>query len=149
MEIPPLSGYFSLEVQSALESYCESWARKCGQRSTIFSRGTTGEDIDLDGFGLRFVERFRNAANAAHAQGKSVDPKHIEGLILVLRNDVMHRETYVSRAAMVELMACLERWPFVQLKNHSTESETSSQSVAENVPYILTCKASAWLPLEE
>ena len=148
---------FTVDLQSALDAYQDQWIQKsaANDRKMSFLEhcpvGFSKENVDLDGFGLRYVEQFRQAATIAMARGEHLENKYIEGLALVVRNDKLHRARHVSHAAIGELHASLDHWPFAEVQPCGEADRKYGCEVSDSDQFlcIITTRSAAWIPLEE
>lgn len=106
--------------------------------------GAARDDIDLDFRGMQFISVFKNAMQLAAAQGVSMPPQFLEALVLIMRNDVIHQNTHVSRAAHASLMAYFKIRPYVKLGHYSSAAGNSNQT-----PFVSTSAPNVWLPVEK
>lgn len=140
--MPELSVEHTSELEQAVDAYCLSWAEKCGQKSN-YHDGINREDVDLDSRGLHLVRAFVDAAQLASSRDQTVsNGKFLDKLVLVMRNDVVHQSSHVSRAAHAALMSYLSAFPYAQVKRYPTEGSAPGQ------PYLLINPAVVWIPLE-
>jgi hypothetical protein len=137
------------DMEAAFDNYCHSWGEKCRKESNMTRGGAAREDIDLDFRGMQFISTFNNAMHLAAAQGVSLPPQFLEALVLILRNDVVHQNTHVSRAAHAALMAYFKIRPYVKLGTYSAAGAGASASKQQPVPFVSTSGISAWLPMEK
>lgn len=107
--------------------------------------GAAREDIDLDFRGMQFIVAFNNAMQLAAAQGVSMPPQFLEALVLIMRNDVVHQNTHVSRAAHASLMAYFKIRPYVKLGHYTSAAGDSQQQT----PFVSTSGPNVWLPMEK
>lgn len=106
--------------------------------------GAAREDIDLDFRGMQFISTFNNATQLAAAQGVSMPPQFLEALVLIIRNDVVHQNTHVSRAAHASLMAYFKIRPYAKLGHYTSAAGNSKQT-----PFVSTSGTNVWLPMEK
>lgn len=122
------------DLEKCMENYLESWGEKCKTNST--NRTLMKEQVDLDRHGIKFVNSVRHFSEHAYSIGMEVPKELLEQLVLVMRNDVVHQYSHVSRAAYECLMELLEKRPYAVV-----EHEDNNEICFVNV----RCDA-AWLP---
>ena len=70
------------------------------------------KEADLvDDFGMKFVSAFLESAEEAAARGKTLHPDYLSYLVFIIRNDVVHHHSQVSRRAYQCLVTYLARYP--------------------------------------
>ncbi len=146
--LPLLSQVQAQDMESALDNYCHSWGEKCHKESNLTRGGAAREDIDLDFRGMIFISAFNNAMALAAAQGVSMPPQFVEALVLIMRNDVIHQNTHVSRAAHATLMAYFKIRPYVKLGHYSTAGPRGSTK-KKQTPFVSSSGQNVWLPMEK
>jgi hypothetical protein len=134
-----------LELDKYSKDYIESWAAKCC-RSSFQSELKVRESDLLDEFGMKFVGAFLDSAEEAAARGKMLHPDYLSYLVLIVRNDVVHHNSHVSRRAYQCLLQYLNRYPYAAFVDSSNEFESESPSICESVGLVVVCPEAAWLP---
>jgi hypothetical protein len=142
-ELPSLPHSLTNDLEAAVDAYCQSWGDKCAQTSNLTRAAAANKDeVDLDGRGLHLVAQFRHAVGLAKARAESIPPKYLEALVLVIRSDVVHQKSQVSRVAAGALTAYLRDRPFASVRKLDEGENVSPLCV-------VISPGSAWLPLEE
>ena len=135
-----LSAAQTADLDSSFERYCQSWGEKCAKESNRTRGGAARDDVDLDARGMHVITTFQRAAEVAAAQGVAVPSLYVEALVLIVRNDIVHQTSHVSKSAHAALMAYVHSRPYAKLAHYSG---------AAGDPYVITTPANVWLPLEE
>ena len=90
------------------------------------------KEADLaDDFGMKFVSAFMESAEEAAARGKTLHPDFLSYLVFIVRNDVVHHHSQVSRRAYQCLMTYLARYPYAVVAPAGT-SDGGDDSVEEH-----------------
>lgn len=129
------------QLEQAVESYCLSWGQKCKQDSNYNIGGAARDDVDLDGRGMLVVRAFTDALELATARSEMLEPRFLESLVLVLRNDAVHQHSHVSRAAYMALMSYFAAHPGAKAKEYPADGEAVGQ------PYVVLNTQAVWTPL--
>jgi hypothetical protein len=132
------------ELTRASDIYCQQWGEKCEPQARTPRAGTVREDVDLDAAGMKVIEAFRHCMQQGVASGEMLDPRFLETLVLILRNDAIHTHTRVSRAAFSTLCAYLEAFPYARLV---MGPEGTGEGGGK--PVVVLNPLSAWTPLSE
>ena len=138
-DVETLNNSHLQEIESAFENYCQSWGEKCQTSSNKLRGGVSRKDINLDKRGMELVKSFQSLAQTASIQGATVPHIYLEALCLVMRNDVVHESSFVSRAAHTALLSYLDSHPYTTLSHYSGESR---------LPCVVSTPAYIWTPLE-
>lgn len=126
----------NLELDKYSKDYLEAWGTKCSRES--YESGTRVRDtVDLDGHGQKFVAAFLESAEECAARGKLLPHDYLGYLILIVRNDIVHQYSHVSRSAYQCLLKYLCSHPY------SAVSRDPTAAYGE----VVVCPDSAWLPL--
>ena len=124
----------NLELDKYSKDYVEAWAAKCS-RSSYQSGIRVRDTIDLDGHGVKFVSAFRESAEECAAKGKLLPREYLGYLVLIMRNDIVHQYSHVSRAAYQCLLQYLAAYPYAAVGQDGTGHGQ-----------VVVCPESAWLP---
>ena len=126
----------NLELDKYSKDYLESWGSKCSRES--HEPGTRVRDtVDLDGNGQKFVAAFLESAEECAAKGKFLPHEYLGYLVLIMRNDVVHQYSHVSRSAYQCLLKYLSLHPYAAV------SKDHDGGYGE----VVVCPEAAWLPL--
>ena len=128
-----------LELSKYSRDYVESWAAKCC-RSSYQSELKVKESDLLDEIGMKFVGAFMEGAEDAAAKGKMLHPDFLSYLVLIVRNDVVHHHSHVSRRAYQCLLKYLDRYPYAAVLAGSEDHE-------DQYGQVIVCPEAAWLPI--
>lgn len=126
----------NLELDKYSKDYLEAWGSKCSRDS--YEPGTRVRDtVDLDGHGQKFVASFMESAEECAAKGKFLPHDYLGYLILIMRNDIVHQYSHVSRSAYQCLLKYLNCHPYAAVAKDSKG----------NYGEVVVCPEAAWLPL--
>lgn len=125
----------NLELDKYSKDYVEAWAIKCSRNS--YQPGTRVRDtVDLDGHGQKFVAAFMESAEECAAKGKMLPHDYLGFIILIMRNDIVHQYSHVSRSAY----QCLLK--YLSLHQYAVVSKGQDGGYGE----VVICPEAAWLP---
>ena len=94
---------------------------------------------------MKFCSAFEESAEEAASRGKMLHPDYLSYLALIVRNDVVHHHSHVSRRAYQCLITYLSRYPyavFVPAERSAGDADSESQMY----PSVVICAEAAWLP---
>lgn len=125
----------------------------------------------MDDFGVKFVSAFMESAEEAAARGKTLHPDFLSYLVFIIRNDVVHHHSQVSRRAYQCLMTYLARYPHAVVAPADTDDDGEDGNGGEHAngeadtasgegsggknnragsvgfyPTVVVCNDTAWLP---
>ena len=135
------------ELEAARETYLAKWAESCdAQHQKHLTRGkqqpqSTPDETDLDAKALHFVNAFVHIMKIALACDAAIPTEFVECLVLVVRNDRLHRRVHASQLAHDALLKYVQAKGYTKLCN--VEKDDSSP------PMLLINNMAAWVPLSE
>ena len=135
----PLDLYYQQTLVQCADYYLKVWSSRCAGKNRAKSSALQGDgDLDLDFAGLRFLEAFRHVVQDAVIQKEVINPRMVEVIILILRNDCFHQHTQVSRQAYNLIRKYLTHFPYSWVEDR------------EAGPCIVTSSANTavWFPLD-
>lgn len=124
-----------LELDKYSKDYVEAWASKC-TKTSYQSELKVKDATDVDGHGLKFVAAFQSCAEEASAHGKLLPQEYLGYLVFMMRNDVVHHYSHVSRAAYQCLRSYLDSYPYASVVKDGVDHGQ-----------VVICPEAAWLPL--
>jgi len=141
-----------LELDKYSKDYTEAWAAK-SCRSSYQSELKVKEADLVDEFGIKFTSAFDESAEEAAAKGKMLHQDYLNYLAFIVRNDVVHHHSHVSRRAYQRLCSYLSRYPYAVVapadgvEGASANASANANANANSYPSVVVCEEAAWVPL--
>lgn len=134
------------ELEAARETYLAKWGEACdAHHRRQLTRGKQAEAIpdetDLDSKALHFVNAFLHVMRMALACDAAIPSQFLDCLVLVVRNDPLHKRIHASQLAHDALIMYVQARGYAKVQN--AEGDDCSQ------PRLLINNTAAWLPLSE
>lgn len=110
---------------------------------------------------MKLVSAFMESAEEAAARGKMLHPDFLSYLVFIIRNDVVHHHSHVSRRAYQCLISYLSRYPYAVFVPAGTDvgheagenadggDNTAVDGPSSSIgryPSVVVCPEAAWLP---